>query len=91
MVYGTLPPISETLKNSKNDEAINLDKHGSWAFFNEAYREQDFMIGPRCLLFLIDSHYFMFKANGGCGTNNFGEFNALYYLLKLAQKFYVIY
>lgn len=39
--------------------------------------------------YLSDSHVFQFKANYGRGTNNMGEVNSMFYLVKFALKFHV--
>jgi len=38
------------------------------------------------VLFIVEDHYFTGKANLGIGTNNQGEFRALFFLLNCALE-----
>jgi ribonuclease HI len=59
-----------------------VDKYLAWGYFNGACQGLDSIGGIGFILYLLETHRFQVKGNIGRGTNNQGEFKALYYLLK---------
>lgn len=72
------------LKVPRNLDPLQIDKTNPWAFFDGACKARDMMLGLRFILYLSDAHSLFFQENGGRGTNNYGEFDALFYLLKFS-------
>lgn len=82
--------LSEDLpKSSQVSKVLCLDRSRPWAYFDGACRDMDALVGLGFALYLSDTHVFHFKANDDRGTNNLGEFNSLFYLLKFALKSHV--
>jgi len=63
-----------------------MDKTKSFNFFNGARKSRDLIVGLGFVIYISKVHYLKFWANNGKGTNNFGEFNALLYLLNLTSN-----
>jgi len=61
---------------------IHVDNSLAWGYFNGACQGPDSINGIGFILYLLERHKFQVKGNIGRGTNNQGEFKALYYLLK---------
>lgn len=55
-----------------------------WGFFEGVSQGSTYLCGVGFLLHFSDSRLIKGKANLGPGTNNLGEFKALYALLKVA-------
>ena len=65
---------------------FQVDKTTPWGLFDGPFQGQAMTIGILFSLHISESHYFLFKANMGRGTNNVGEFMALFYQLKIALE-----
>jgi hypothetical protein len=57
-----------------------------WGHFDGACQGQKMTVGIGFSYFLVETHYFYFKANLGSGTNNLGELMLLYYLMKFSLE-----
>jgi ribonuclease HI len=55
----------------------------AWGFFDGACQGPDRSCGVGFILHLSELHFISGKANLGQGTNNLGEFKALFNLLKI--------
>jgi len=58
----------------------------AWGYFNGACQGPDSPCSLGGILYITDSHFFQFKASLGRGTNYYGKFMALKYLMKLALE-----
>jgi len=63
---------------------LRIDKNSPWILFDGARQGSEHAYVMGFVIYLIDFHYFSVKENLRVVTNNANEFNALWYLLKLA-------
>jgi ribonuclease HI len=61
---------------------LTVDKSIPWSFFDGACQGLGHVCGLGYVLYLSESHFYTGKENLGSGTNNYGEFKALLFLLK---------
>jgi hypothetical protein len=87
-VMGLLPFYKEIPKKkvTRGLGEFQVDKSVPWGHFDGACQGQNRVVGLGFTFFLSESHYFLFKANLGSGTNNIGELMALFYMLKFALE-----
>ena len=85
-VLSLLPFFQVSVKTRRVRQILapDIDKLIPWGFSDEASQDNGTVCGIKCLLFMNEDHYFSGKALLGQGTNNFGEFQALLFLLKSA-------
>ena len=63
-----------------------IDKSFAWGIFYGSATGDPKICGARGTLYILDEHYFSFKAGLGLGTNNYVELCALKLLLLLARR-----
>jgi len=63
-----------------------MNKDNAWSFFDGAYQGLEHLCSLGFVLFIVEDHYFIGKENMGIGTNNQGEFEALFFLLKYSLE-----
>jgi ribonuclease HI len=63
-----------------------IDRSHPWGFFDGASQDEGTKCGVGYVLFFTDEHFFEGKSYLGPGSNNFGELEAMFLLLKAAKK-----
>jgi hypothetical protein len=74
--------VNPKVKPHRILSVVQVDKSLAWGFFNGACQGLDSISGIGFILYFTETHRVQVKGNIGRGTNNQGEFKALYYLLK---------
>jgi len=79
-----IPPTKEKPPQTVGDLMVDQDK--VCVFFYGVSRENGVVSGMGFVLHLLVNYYLNGKANLNNGTNNMGEFSALFTLLKVTLK-----